>query len=67
MIRYVYEWEGVPQGPILERLSFLIYINDWSTKLKSNVKLFANDTSLYLIVFDPLEAAGILSKGFEKV
>ena len=41
-----YTWAGVPQGSILEPLFFLIYLTDLSTNLKSNVKLFANDTSL---------------------
>ena len=52
---------GVPRGSILGSLIFLVYINGLPDKLKSNAKLFANDTSLFAIVKDKNKIANILN------
>ena len=41
---------GVSQVSILGPLSFLIYVNDLPDDLKSECKLFADDTSLFSVV-----------------
>ena len=46
---------------------FLIYINDLSDNLKSNVKLFANDTSMFSVVRDPINTSQKLNNDLDKV
>ena len=49
-------WEpissGVPQGSVLGPLLFLLYINDLTENISANIKLFADDSSLFIKVSD---------------
>ena len=52
--RQTSSWEkvlvGVPQGFVLRSLLSLIYVNDIHEGIKSICKIFADDTSLFLII-----------------
>ena len=44
---YVEVASGVPQGSVLGPMLFLLYINDINNAIKSQIKLFADDSVLY--------------------
>ena len=60
-------YSGVPQGSVLGPLLFLIYINDLTDNISSRIKLFADDSSLFLRVRDINEAQALLSADLVKI
>ncbi len=65
------KWEdilsGVPQGSVLGPLLFLIYINDLTDDIESNIKLFADDSSLFIKVSDIDTAQALLTSDLQTI
>ena len=63
---YVAVESGVPQGSVLGPSLFLYYINDIPTGLTSTVRLFADDTIVYLAIKSNSDAS-TLQKDLDKL
>ena len=57
----------MPQGSILGPLLFLVFINDIVEEINSSIRHFADDTSLYIIVDDPLDSAIKLNADLSRI
>ena len=48
---------GVTQGSVIGPILLVVYINDIPAKLQSKVRLFADDTTVYMAVTNETDTA----------
>ena len=58
---------GILQGSMLGLLLFLVYINDLAANFISEIRLFADDTSLFHVVTDADVSFDVLNHDFKAI